>query len=174
VTSLLDWRLYDKRADNLALRRFTCTDPPTRRSGSRGSFHPKPWEREVQSFVRQKRPNVPFGEVMILGHELADQRIGAVCRWAELRNPGEVLLQCVAVSVYYRYRNSQREYAKEAIETAKSAIAARARVAGSEDVLIYARIHHRNSPSRRMCGASGFRYFKTEDDLETWACNQML
>lgn len=52
------------------LQQFVCTNPPKRAYDKyRGLHHPKPWELEVQSHLRERRPPLPTGEALLLGFQ---------------------------------------------------------------------------------------------------------
>jgi N-acetylglutamate synthase-like GNAT family acetyltransferase len=165
VTSLLRWRPFEAD-DRDALERFVCTDPDKKIWDGRTKSHPRPWELSVQSAVRTHKPSLERDESMILG--LDDVGVAAVCAWARYANPGQVLLQLVAVAMRHRDRGGL--CAKEAVETVMTIISADARSAGAVTLLVEARIDRQNEPSKRLFSQAGFVYVDDcTENLERWA-----
>jgi hypothetical protein len=103
---------------------------------------------------------------MLLG--LDDQGPGAVAAWRHQGDPGQVLLQLIAVAM--RYRGCGGACSKEAIHATVAAILDQAREAGSTRLLLEALIDRRNEGSKRMCSQAGFTHESDHDDgLELWA-----
>jgi RimJ/RimL family protein N-acetyltransferase len=173
VTSLLHWRGFEKAKDRDALRAFVCTDPEKKTWDGRRRHHPREWELDVQSSVREHSPNVNNGEVFILGFE-DDSSVGAVSAWSRYAGePGRVLLQLIAVSV--QRRGCGRAWANEAMAKTLEQVTADAREADAERLLLEARIHRNNRASKRMCEAHGFIFDSMHtNNLELWAYYQPL
>jgi hypothetical protein len=107
---------------------------------------------------------------MIIGYERNEDEIGAVCRWKTAGNPGEVLLQVVAIAG--RHRGGDGAHAREAISTVMSRVIDDANAAGSTEIYVEAKIHQQNGPSKLMCSEFGFKMIGLEGDLERWAYRQ--
>ncbi|MBT0772781.1 GNAT family N-acetyltransferase [Kineosporia sp. J2-2] len=166
MTDLLDWRPFEK-SDRPALARFVCTDPESKIWDGSKKTHPRPWEYTVQSAVRRHRPRAAHGDQMYLG--LDDRGIGAVVAWSRYPDPGQWLLQLIAVTTRYRGRGRGWGWAREAVQVSMNAMTEAAAAAGSGRLLVQARIDRRNTASKRLFGEAGFSYESDHsDDLETW------
>lgn len=126
MTRHLTWRTAE-REDRPTLQEFTCTTPVPREPNRRRLLpHPKPWEFDVQSFIRTS--HVPGGpdQVFLIGEDT--DGIGAACLLADQGNPEIMKIQVIAVSV--RHRGTGGSHADEAIAVALDAAGDRARAAG--------------------------------------------
>lgn len=171
MTTPLQWRPYQK-SDRTELQRFICTDPPSKTWDGRKKVHPRPWELDVQSFVRIHKPRVESGDSMLLG--LDEHGIAAICAWSGYANrPGRVLLQAIAVAM--RHRRCGGACAKEALATCMGMIDQGARVAGASDLAIEARIHRSNAPSKALFARAGFTCAEmATEELEAWRYFEIL
>jgi hypothetical protein len=100
VSRLLVWRAAGY-GDRSALQQFSCTVPAQRVFQQKRSYHPRPWELEVQSGLRALRPPVGEDQSLLLGED-ADG-LAAVCLLAE--QPGSTMvvkIQAIAVASRYR------------------------------------------------------------------------
>lgn len=148
MSSLLDWR-YITKLDRAERQGFTCAEPPKYQfSGGRFRHHPRPWEMDVQSFLRRHAPGK--GEVMLAGRD--GSGLAALSAWDE-RTPDAVLLQAIAVSSRLRHRGGA--WAVELVTETLGRIEARARAVGVEAPLVIARIDRRNDPSEALCREVG-------------------
>lgn len=80
---------------------FTCTSPRPRSAHGRALAHEKPWEYEVQAYIRQLKPPV-LGNVTLLG--MVGDALGSVAQFV-YQTGSEVpmlLIKVAAVSVQYR------------------------------------------------------------------------
>lgn len=68
----LTWSLLTDKRSATALQDFTCTQPRERTPRGRRLPHPRPWEREAQSLLRQAKPNPGAGELVVVGRALTD------------------------------------------------------------------------------------------------------
>lgn len=113
-------------------------------------MHPKTWELEVQSGIRDLNPATE-GQFLHLG--LDEVGIGAVCLFTALQSDEFYLM---AVAVAERYRGWDGSVADEAITVALEAAADQAAQRGHERTHIFGYVHDRNLPSQRMCQRRGF------------------
>jgi hypothetical protein len=166
VTSNLKWRTAT-RGDRAALQEFTCTTKASRSSGSsRPLPHPKPWELQVQSFIRTLHPPAGPDQEFLLGEDPSG--VGAVRVLADQGTPEIVKIQAIAVSV--RYRGQGGAYADEALAAGLDHAGRRARAAGLGQVIAVGWVHQRNKPSQLLCRRAGFTYRRdTRDGLQEWA-----
>jgi hypothetical protein len=164
----LAWREVE-RQDRLLLQGFTCTvaaayDP------SRGQkVHPRPWELEVQSYIRNYRPPAGPGETFLLG--LDNEGIGAVSCAAIFDKQPEVI-KLLAVAVSTRYRGQGGAVADEALLEGLNAAADLGVASGLSVVSVFGLIHSRNLASQGMCQRHGFTYEgddPDEPDYQVWS-----
>lgn len=149
MSSLLDWR-YISKQDRAERQRFTCAEPPKYRyGGGRLRHHPRPWEMDVQSFLRSHVPGP--SQVMLAGRD--GYGLAALSAWDE-SPAGAVLLQAVAVTS--RLRHQGGAWAVEMMEETLGRIEARALARGGESPLVIARIDRRNTPSAALCSEMGW------------------
>jgi RimJ/RimL family protein N-acetyltransferase len=165
VTGSLKWRAA-VRGDRGALQEFTCTTKAARPPGSyRSRPHPKPWELQVQSFIRTLHPPAGADQVYLLGEDSSG--IGAVCVLADQGTPEIVKIQAVAVSV--RQRGQGGAHANEALAAGLDLAGDRARAAGFGQVIAVGWVHPRNQPSQLLCRRAGFAHRRdTRDGLQEW------
>jgi hypothetical protein len=172
VADLLEWRRAVKH-DRTLRQSFTCAEPAKRSYVGGRLQHPRVWELDVQSWIRQH--SLDRDEVMMLGIERSEARsIGAVAAWVELDGPGLVLLQALAVAVTHRHRGG--EHAREALGIAVSEIEAQALAAELTRFDIVARVHHQNLPSQKLIAGAGFQKFTAagDDELDEWVLTRPI
>lgn len=68
----LSWSVLTNKRSAAALQNFTCTQLRERTQRGRYLTHPRPWEREAQSLLRQAKPNPEAGELAVVGRALTD------------------------------------------------------------------------------------------------------
>ena len=81
---------------------FCCTGEPKRQPGSFKKVHERPWELDVQSAVRSRRPPYQPPLFMIVG--LDGEGIAAAAIYEELDGPAVVQVQFMAVALRCRGR----------------------------------------------------------------------
>lgn len=162
MTGLLAWRFATKD-DRGKLSSFTCTTPS---KAQYGSAHPKPWELDLQGWIRSRRPPLGDDTVFLIGED--ELGIGAVSIFSDAdRDPAFVALRAIAISARLRGRGGA--HAAEALAITLQTIGTRARKAGVAEVFIRGRVDPRNTPSKRMCEAAGFERADDYDaNLEQW------
>jgi RimJ/RimL family protein N-acetyltransferase len=149
--TLLAWRTA-QRGDRPLLQAFTCTGPACYDRWRKQKVHPREWELEVQTGIRDINPSTE-GQFLYLG--IDDQEsIGAVCLFAPLDQPDQFKLMGVAVAM--RYRRQGGAYADEAITQALQAAADQAAQHGRPHAYVTGFVHERNLASQRMCQRHGF------------------
>lgn len=162
VSTLLRWRAATT-SDVPERQRFVCAEPARPVGRGRHKTHPAWYELDVQSWLRSHRGH--RGETLLIGTD--DHGIAAMIAWTEVRDPSEVLLQAVAVAARHRHRGG--EHAHEAVVVALEHIEANAVRSGAGALLVEARIHPDNHPSKRLCTDAGFQCASAIDPhLERW------
>jgi RimJ/RimL family protein N-acetyltransferase len=149
---LLTWREATS-ADRDALMRFGCTEPPRHeRYLHVRKVYPKPWERDVEAYVRAFRPPGPPDQTFLIG--LDEEGIGAVCAFVK-DPPPEWLIKLQVVGVARRYRGQGGAVANEAMTVAIQAAFDAVASAGHQQVRIIGLVHVKNLASQRMCQRNG-------------------
>ncbi len=166
MTRLLTWRSA-VRSDRKALGNCICTEPAKARWNGYNRVHPKPWELEVQSGIRDLRPPAGPDTVLLLGED--EQGLAAVVLFSDVEGmPSDVVLRAIAVAT--RLRGGDGAHAAEALAVALETMIIRARAAEAHGLFVVGRIHRHNGPSKRLCSGAGFDYVRMQDDnLELWA-----
>lgn len=168
--TLLTWR-EAVTADRDALMRFSCTVlPPRGRYVTMRKRYPKPWEREVEAYIRDFRPPGPPDQKFFIGED--EQGIGAVFAFVA-DPPPDWLVKLQVVAVDNRYRGQGGAIADEtitlAMQTAFDTVASR----GHEQADIFGLVDVRNSASKQMCERHGFSCIGAssaqDDEYEQWS-----
>jgi len=136
---------------------FVCTDPPKKPAYGL-SPHRRPWELEVQSYVRALRPPVKRpGEVLLIGER--DGQIGAVVHFAEADDPCNVFLKVIGVAWELRQLPEAKggAFGRELMATTVDLIRQRAREAEcGDEISVVGHIDENNAASQRLCAEFGF------------------
>jgi hypothetical protein len=164
VTRLLSWRAAE-RGDRPALQAFTCTVPARRNPDGRYR-HPKPWELEVQSFIRALRPPLSPNQSLLLGEDA--NGIAAICLLAQQKDPSFIKIQVLAIAT--RYRGLGGTYGNEALDVALETALERGRKSRLDEVIVVGWVNQRNYPAKLLNQRTGFIcQGKTQDGFEIWA-----
>jgi hypothetical protein len=166
VSRLLSWRAAEY-ADRSALQQFSCTVPAQRVFLQKRSYHPKPWELEVQSGLRALRPPVGEDQSLLLGEDAGG--IAAVCLLAA-QAESAMVVKIQAIAIATRYRGQFGAHADEALDVALEAAAARGSKSGVDAVTVIGLVHPRNIASKRLNERAGFTHVgNVQAGLEQWA-----
>jgi len=141
------------RNHRLVLASFTCTTPRPRTDHGRTLAHPKPWELEVQTYIRRLKPPVR-GNVTLLG--MIEDALGSVAQFvyqAHSEMP-VVLTRVAAISVDYRGQSG--ELADATVEAILSRAATYLAARGHSQALVVARVNLSNTPSQALMMRQGF------------------
>lgn len=154
------------QADRETLKHFTCADPPqaTWDKYRHQKHHPRQWELDVQSYFRQVKVPVrrPDGlEYMYLlknrdevlsaahfGYDTAEEQfiIYAIARSTSLAGSG---MGAVTLGMTLAFLRAVKGH-------------------GEFDCAVFARIHPKNEPSKKMFGNAGFEPVGIFEELEMW------
>jgi RimJ/RimL family protein N-acetyltransferase len=158
----LTWRLA-RASDRPLLERFTCTVPERPYYDRyRGSWHPAPWELEVQSGLRVRRPPLPPDEALLLGFD--DSRLAAVAYVGFDTTGTDLIIFAVARAVELARRGYGLEAVRVALDFCQSV-----KTTQGIDVSVLTRLHPRNVASRKLLIATGFANSGEHDgDYELW------
>lgn len=165
MTPPLSWREATSD-DRFQLQQFICTDPPKRKFTHGRSQHPREWELEAQSGVRDMRFPLPSNSTLIVGCD--DLGIAVVCLYEYDDSDGfpDVFINVLAVA----FRAQQQGYGSATLGHVLGLIKARAAATGASECFVASRIHHKNLGSQKASAKHGFEMTTPadEDGLEYW------
>jgi hypothetical protein len=165
---LLRWERITDRQSATPLQGFTCTTDRPRSLAGKKLPHPKPWEWEVQSHLRQSSVRLKNGELLLVGRS-ADTAIAAAAHliFTPLSTGTETFIAAVAVSTNFRGQGGA--IADEALVVICEVACERAASDGGELALVTGKIHNQNQPSEALCVRSGFEpYLVPQGDYQPW------
>lgn len=163
----LNWATATKEHKS-SINQFICTDPSKLiYEPNRGKHHPRAWELEVQSVIRNlKLPPGRKDEAVLLGTTKLTGEIAAVSYFGFDETGDQMLIWAIATAKEYQGSGIGREILGKTLlvlRTFKTEI--------SLDCGIFTRIHTQNEPSKRLFGAAGFEFLgknTTDPNLEDW------
>jgi hypothetical protein len=164
---VFDWR--DARTSDRSVRQsFECTVDFERTASGRPLFHPRPYEREVQTHIR--RAALPSSTNGCLRLGFADGELAAVVQInLEGTRDGYSFVRLQAVAIARQFRGLRGEAADEAMHEALLQSIVLGPAGASEGTVVSALIDVRNEPSRRMLQRHKFALRGTIDgQLEEW------
>lgn len=156
------------RNDRPLLQSFSCTATSRRDRSGRRLAHPRPWEREVEAWIRSQTPPAGPNESLRL-EELGPylRAVGALAL-AE-RREGIVIVKLRAVAINIAHRGGDGTVADGVIEDVLRTATELAAAAGGTRTILVAWVDHRNLPSKRLLGRSGFALRRAlPHNLEEW------
>lgn len=143
------------REDRPLLQGFTCTAELPRDRNGRPLPHPKPWEHDVQSWIRSRTPPAGPGEALRL--ETDEESLRAFGALAMVDQEGEmVIVKLQAVAISTECRGGGGEVADGAIEEALARAVELTAKAGGTTTLLVAWVDPRNDASKRLMERAGF------------------
>lgn len=146
----LHWR-EAAAGDRPALETFTCTETRAKDSRGRPLPHPRPWERAVEVGIRQLKP--PIGDGVLLLSEDEEGLAAVVLLYDEGRNGDTYYIKLAGVAVALRCQH--QGYGAEAIEVALRTAGDRGFSAGCNYVSAVGQVHRGNRKSRGACMRAG-------------------
>ncbi|MBE8527707.1 GNAT family N-acetyltransferase [Amycolatopsis sp. H6(2020)] len=152
------------RADFPQLQQWVCTSPAKARyQGGRRPWHPRPWELEVQSYLRTLKPKTPG----VLWGAFHGPELRAVAHLDFSEDFGATIIRALARAEAYRGQHLGEVMLEQCIRFAAGAVQR-----ATADVLV-AKIDHRNEPSRRLFDSKGFTREGSDphSGLELWLRN---
>lgn len=162
----VEW-VYPDRSHRRVLQEFTCTVPKEfrLRSRRREKYHPRPWEYDVQSYVRDLRPPLPRNKRALVA--LVDGEVAAVTV-LRIVEPWFYYIEVVAVALAFQGSGVGAQALRVAIEEAA--------LWGTEhaqtEITIEGFVHRDNRGSLRMCRSCGMVRM-IEDDDDELLCHQL-
>lgn len=135
------------RADRSRLQQFICTDPHKPRwEPHRGTHHPRPWELDAQSSIRNPQPPLGGGDEMIVVG-VVDGPIQGVCNFGPSSDSQMFGVWLLAVALDCQGQGVGRTLLRAALdETARL----------NPLWPVVARIHPENEPSKALFASMGF------------------
>lgn len=157
----LAWRELGP-SDTSKVQQWVCADPAKsiRVHGSFRKYHPRPWELEVQSFIRSgfwRKRGVVWAAV-------SENKILSLAHLWRQDDADATHINAIACAIEHRRKGLGTLTLHECI-----------RLASGEDSRLRAsamtaNIRSQNEPSKRLFAGQGFEHIEDEgDDLEVWA-----
>lgn len=165
---LLRWERITSRPSAVPLQGFTCTTDCPRSLRGRKLPHPKPWELEVQSYLRQSSRQLKSGALLLIGRS-ADDAIAAAAHlmFQQYSTVTETFIAAVGVTTSLRGQGGA--IADEALAIIFEVARERAASDGSESALVAGNIHVQNQPCEALVIRSGFEpYSVPHGDYQRW------
>lgn len=163
----LNWEKISDRRNARPLQGFTCTNECPRTPGGRKLPHPKPWELEVQSHLRQSSVRLKNGELLLVGR--LDTAIAAAAHliFTPLSAGKETHIASVAVSTNARGQGGA--IADEALSVICEVAYEQAAMAEGNTALVTGKIHNQNRPSEALFIRAGFEpYSVPRGNYQSW------
>jgi hypothetical protein len=156
------------QSDRAALERFTCTVAAEKAPRGRPLPHPRPWELEAQTGIRQHRPPGATDDLYRLGVG-ADGSIVAVSITGLLEDPEfEPTFKLLVLAVATSVRGQGGQVADACMRDALTQMEARARATDAAQFLVLGMVDPRNAASQRMCRRHDFICTGAEAGYELW------
>jgi hypothetical protein len=152
----LTWSLLTDKRSATALQDFTCTQPRERSSQGRRLPHPRPWEREAQSLLRQAKSNPEAGELVLVGRPLADEASIAAAAFLALDSaevPSTFIRSC---GVVREHRGHDGSTADLLIEQIIAISLSQLQPSDSGQLVIYGNVHVHNRPCEALLERHAF------------------
>jgi len=158
------------REDRHLLQGFRCTIDHTRNRDGRPLFHPRPWEHELQSYLRRMTPPSGADQRLRLGLDVSEKLMG-VSEQVRIETVGSIAvvkLQALAISVDARGQGGQ--VADLTLADALIRSADLAHETGASEALVIGWVDPRNQASKGLLTRAGFnRRGNAPGGLEDWA-----
>lgn len=163
-----EWR-DATRHDRPLLQGFSCTPDPGRTATDRPLPYQRPWERDVEAWIRVQTPPAGPGEALrIETDDVSVQAVAALVLADERQAIAIVKIQAIAVSL--TVRGGDGTIADAAMTEALSQATRLSAAAGYRRTIVVAWVDERNLESQRLLGRSGFaRFRRISEELFEWA-----
>lgn len=147
------WSLVVDRRDLRCLQSFCCTTGYPHAPSGRRLRHPRPWEIEVQSYLRNS-PKLLEGQMVLLG--CRGEEVVAVARLdvSDGDDACEVFIACAAIALGYRRKDGG--LADALMCQIRETAVEMCRESGKSEILLEGKIHPGNLPSQAMVTRAGF------------------
>lgn len=155
MTAAVTWRDAQSK-DRAIVQGLYCTSPAPCLPNGRSLPHPKPWEQEVQAYLKRNPPPGRGENFYRLGlakdgHALA---VGIACHFPE---PSIMpVFKILAIGVSVEVRGSGGSVADAALQDMLEQIAARVAADGRNEFTVFGLVARENHASEKMCGRAAF------------------
>lgn len=166
MTSPLTWRhagagdLAQLKLERRQLTDFICTDPPKRIFKDGSKSHPREWELDAQSGIRDLRIPARPSKPVLLG--IDSDGLAAVCQYEYAHDESGTDAFINVIGVAFRARGTG--YGGQALDHVLQEIRAKATLDQAAECLVAARVHTLNEPSKKMCESRKFVCVEAADD----------
>lgn len=141
------WSQIVNSRDLRCLQRFRCTADRPRSSSGRLLVHPRPWEWDVQSYLRNS-PKLKAGHLVLVGRCGEDVVAVARLEVTARENDCDVFIASAAIGLDHRGKGGPMADALM-LQIRETAVE-RCRGLGKQEVLLWGKIHSKNLPSQAM------------------------
>jgi len=168
----LSWREATEHDCSL-LQEFVCTNPAKRQYiPGRGKYHPREWELDAQSGIRDTRFPLDAGSTLLLGWD--NEGLAVVCMYEYDDSDGypDAFINVLAVAL----RAQGKGYGKLTMGYVLDLIEQRAVASGASEYFVTGHVHYKNARSQAMNRAHGLSQTEPADEngLETWSTKVAL
>jgi hypothetical protein len=165
---LLQWEQISDRRNAKHMQGFTCTTDCPRSPAGRKLAHPRPWELEVQSHLRQSSVRLKDGQLLLVGYS-DEAAIAAAAHLIFEPLSAGMRTHIASVAVSTNARGKGGSIADEALALISEVACERANAVGGEFALVTGQIHRENRPSEALFIRSGFEpYSVPSGDYQQW------
>jgi len=149
------WRHVTTRREARVLQRFTCTTDFPRSPGGRRLPHPRPWEKEAQTLVREAAKTLRPGEIVLMA-TVGEEPVAAA--HLQFRTDGELLeAHHVAAAVAQSARRQGGHLADALLVRAQAICLEQAMERGSAQLVLTGLIHVSNRASQHLVARAGWQ-----------------
>ncbi|MEU1952323.1 hypothetical protein [Nocardia rhamnosiphila] len=172
MSPVILWEQIEDRRAAKPLQNFSCTTELPRTEGGRKLLHPKPWEREVQSHLRQTSVGLKAGQLLLAGRDSISDRIVAAAHLIPDRSSSTTLVvRIAAIGVCTTVRGQGGKVADRTLDEVRRVIFADAQKLGVGVAVATANIHTHNRPSQLLFERAGFEPLSIpapDSDYQGW------
>lgn len=159
----------ETRSDARCLQTFTCALDHPRSEGGRKLPHPRPWEWEAQSLLRNLALRLRPSEVALVARSSHTCPVlGAI--WLQFPSASDhgqsVFLAAAGVTL--SMRGAGGHVADQLVAGAIAIGMERAKAAGHSQLVATGKIHLQNLASQRMVERAGFEPLGVSGDYQLW------
>jgi len=157
------------RPDRPLLQAFCCTKPAPRDKRGRPRPHLRPWERQVEAWIRQLTPPAGHRRVLRVAGDFGTILGVSALRIDKVLEPVPIVqLQVIAIHVHMR--GTGGSFADQMMADSLQSALRLAVQASKTGAVVLAAVDPRNAPSQRLLRRSGFIMRAVlANDLQEWA-----
>lgn len=147
------WSQIVNSRDLRCLQRFRCTADRPRSSSGRLLVHPRPWEWDVQSYLRNS-PKLKAGHLVLLGR--CGEDVVAVARLEVTARENDCHVFIASAAIDLDHRGKGGRMADALMLQIRETAVEMCRESGKSEILLEGKIHPGNLPSQAMVTRAGF------------------